>query len=220
MSALKLPMLKTRDYDLYKHENGAISYSPDYVFGGLIENGMPSANNISSAAPIVTKFHVKQGCKTLREANKASIRSNKKNQRKMQKTILKWQYKNFAASRSEGLDKTYDRDGSQMAGGHAYHEGKKILKEDHGVGKELNVTTATRDGPRRNEPMDTSTTNALVVQDGIGGYDCCFQAEEGITNFALMAYTSQGLSSSSSSDFEVHTCSKDCLKSYELDSTI
>ncbi|GJV51650.1 hypothetical protein Tco_1447391 [Tanacetum coccineum] len=38
------------------------------------------------------------------------------------------------------------------------------------------------------------------------------EAEEGITNFALMAYTSQG---SSSSDSEVHTCSKDCLKSYE-----
>ncbi|GKA10995.1 ribonuclease H-like domain-containing protein [Tanacetum coccineum] len=37
-------------------------------------------------------------------------------------------------------------------------------------------------------------------------------AEEGITNFALIAYTSQG---SSSSDSEVHTCSKDCLKSYE-----
>ncbi|GKB72097.1 hypothetical protein Tco_0933509 [Tanacetum coccineum] len=44
------------------------------------------------------------------------------------------------------------------------------------------------------------------------------RAEEGITNFALMAYTSQGsssLSSSSSSDTKVHTCSKDCLKSYE-----
>ncbi|GJX62563.1 hypothetical protein Tco_0295463 [Tanacetum coccineum] len=37
-----------------------------------------------------------------------------------------------------------------------------------------------------------SCTNALVVQDGIGGYDWSFQAEEGITNFALMAYTSQG----------------------------
>ncbi|GJT91331.1 hypothetical protein Tco_1080176 [Tanacetum coccineum] len=57
--------------------------------------------------------------------------------------------------------------------------------------------------------------NALVVQDGIGGYDWSFQAEEGITNFALMAYTSQGSSSSSSSDSKVHTCSKDCLKSYE-----
>ncbi|GKA27861.1 ribonuclease H-like domain-containing protein [Tanacetum coccineum] len=42
------------------------------------------------------------------------------------------------------------------------------------------------DGPRRNAPVDTSTTNALVVQDGIGGYDWSFQAEEGITNFALM----------------------------------
>ncbi|GJY75042.1 hypothetical protein Tco_0479473, partial [Tanacetum coccineum] len=49
-----------------------------------------------------------------------------------------------------------------------------------------------RDDPRRNAPVDTSTSNALVVQDGIGGYDWSFQAEEGITNFALMAYTSQG----------------------------
>ncbi|GKE96650.1 putative ribonuclease H-like domain-containing protein, partial [Tanacetum coccineum] len=72
-----------------------------------------------------------------------------------------------------------------------------------------------RDAPRRNALVDTSTTNALVVQDGIGGYDWSFQAKEGIANFALMAYTSQGSSSSSSSDSEVHTCSKDCLKSYE-----
>ncbi|GKD14039.1 hypothetical protein Tco_1198446, partial [Tanacetum coccineum] len=47
-----------------------------------------------------------------------------------------------------------------------------------------------RDDPRRNAPVDTSTTNALVVQDGIGGYDWSFQAEEGPTNFTLMAYTS------------------------------
>ncbi|GJZ09679.1 ribonuclease H-like domain-containing protein [Tanacetum coccineum] len=67
------------------------------------------------------------------------------------------------------------------------------------------------DAPRRIVPVETPA-NALVVQDGIGGYDWSFQAEEGITNFALMAYTSQG---SSSSDSEVHTCSKDCLKSYE-----
>ncbi|GKC20385.1 ribonuclease H-like domain-containing protein [Tanacetum coccineum] len=75
-----------------------------------------------------------------------------------------------------------------------------------------NQWNRNRDAPRRNAPMDTSTTNALVVQDGIGGYDWSFQAEEGLTNFALMAYTSQG---SSSSDFVVHTCSKDCLKLYE-----
>ncbi|GKB91252.1 hypothetical protein Tco_0963524, partial [Tanacetum coccineum] len=82
-------------------------------------------------------------------------------------------------------------------------------------GKETVGFDRNRDDPRRNALVDTSTTNALVVQDGIGGYDWSFQAEEGITNFALMAYTSQGLSSSSISDSEVHTCSKDCLKSYE-----
>ncbi|GKG17208.1 hypothetical protein Tco_0362165, partial [Tanacetum coccineum] len=75
-----------------------------------------------------------------------------------------------------------------------------------------NQGNRNRDAPRRNAPVDTSTTNALVVQDGICGYDWSFLAEEGITNFALMAYTSQG---SSSSDSKVHTCSKDCLKSYE-----
>ncbi|GJW93307.1 ribonuclease H-like domain-containing protein [Tanacetum coccineum] len=39
-----------------------------------------------------------------------------------------------------------------------------------------------------------------------------FDAEKGITDFSLMAYTSQGSLSSSSSDFEVHTCSKDCYQ--------
>ncbi|GJX68946.1 hypothetical protein Tco_0304673 [Tanacetum coccineum] len=49
----------------------------------------------------------------------------------------------------------------------------------------------------------------LVVQDGIGGYDWSFQAKEGLTNFALMAYTSQGSSSSSSSDSEYDVQVKD-----------
>ncbi|GKB50838.1 ribonuclease H-like domain-containing protein [Tanacetum coccineum] len=75
-----------------------------------------------------------------------------------------------------------------------------------------NQGNRNRDAPRRKAPVDTSTTNSLVVQDGIGGYDWSFQVEEGITNFSLMAYTSQG---SSSSDSEVHACSKYCLKSYE-----
>ncbi|GJU46527.1 hypothetical protein Tco_1203793 [Tanacetum coccineum] len=53
--------------------------------------------------------------------------------------------------------------------------------------------------------VDTSTTNALVVQDGIGGYDWSFQAEEGPTNFALMAYSS----SLSGSDFELEETLKE-----------
>ncbi|GJZ59965.1 hypothetical protein Tco_0615781 [Tanacetum coccineum] len=61
--------------------------------------------------------------------------------------------------------------------------------------------------------MESPTENALVAQDGIGGYDWSYQAEEEhLTNFALMAHTSSG--SSSSSDSEVDSCSKSCVKAY------
>ncbi|GJU81259.1 ribonuclease H-like domain-containing protein [Tanacetum coccineum] len=71
-----------------------------------------------------------------------------------------------------------------------------------------------REPVRRNVTVETTETKALVAQDGLG-YDWSDQAEEGPTNFALMAYTSSGSSSSSSSNSEVSTCSKACLKSYE-----
>ncbi|GKE86340.1 hypothetical protein Tco_1560082, partial [Tanacetum coccineum] len=74
-----------------------------------------------------------------------------------------------------------------------------------------NQGNRNRDNARRVILVETSA-NALVVQDGIGRYDWSFQNEDRPTNFALMAYTSQ---SSSSSDNEVHTCSKNCLKSFE-----
>nr|GEV85420.1 ribonuclease H-like domain-containing protein [Tanacetum cinerariifolium] len=52
---------------------------------------------------------------------------------------------------------------------------------------------------RRNVPVETSTSNALVSQcDGVGSYDWSFQAEEEPANYALMAF----LSLSSSSDNE------------------
>ncbi|GJT77717.1 hypothetical protein Tco_1044442 [Tanacetum coccineum] len=89
----------------------------------------------------------------------------------------------------------------KMASGNAFHKRLRVHKENRKGSKGLSGNR-NRDDPRRNAPVDTSTTNALVVQDGIGGYDWSFQAEEGITNFALMAYTYQGSSSSSSSDFD------------------
>ncbi|GJV37539.1 hypothetical protein Tco_1410016 [Tanacetum coccineum] len=59
-----------------------------------------------------------------------------------------------------------------------------------------------REPVRRNVTVETIETKALVAQDGLG-YDWSDQAEDGPTNFALMAYTSLGSSSSSSSDSEV-----------------
>ncbi|GKA34593.1 putative ribonuclease H-like domain-containing protein [Tanacetum coccineum] len=96
-----------------------------------------------------------------------------------------------------------DRDGSQMAGRHAYHEGEKILKEDRKESEFQWQRNWTKDRGNRNRrcfmmgctQWNTPNNNVLVlfIQGwGLGGYDWSFQAEEGITNFALMAYTSQG----------------------------
>nr|GEX77433.1 hypothetical protein [Tanacetum cinerariifolium] len=72
--------------------------------------------------------------------------------------------------------------------------------------------TGTAKPQRRNAPVETSTSNALVSQcDGIGRYDWSYQADEEHANFALMVITS----SSSSSDNEVQSCSKACSKAYD-----
>nr|GEY26228.1 hypothetical protein [Tanacetum cinerariifolium] len=60
---------------------------------------------------------------------------------------------------------------------------------------------------KRNVTVEKTGANALVAQDGFR-YDRSDQAEDGLTNFTLMAYTSSGSSSSSNLDTEVSTCSK------------
>nr|GEX71618.1 hypothetical protein [Tanacetum cinerariifolium] len=51
--------------------------------------------------------------------------------------------------------------------------------------------TAVAEPYRRNVPVETSTSNALVSQcDGIRTYDWSYQAEEEPINFSLMAFTS------------------------------
>ncbi|GJZ78379.1 ribonuclease H-like domain-containing protein [Tanacetum coccineum] len=61
---------------------------------------------------------------------------------------------------------------------------------------------------RRNAPVETSTSTALVSCDGLGGYNWSDQAEEG-PNYALMAFSSSSPDSEVSND---SICSKSCLK--------
>nr|GEX26075.1 hypothetical protein [Tanacetum cinerariifolium] len=58
-----------------------------------------------------------------------------------------------------------------------------------------------------------SNASSLPNLDSLS-YDWRDRAEEGPTNFALMAYTSLSSSSTSNSDTEVSICSKSCQKSY------
>ncbi|GJX01412.1 putative ribonuclease H-like domain-containing protein [Tanacetum coccineum] len=66
-----------------------------------------------------------------------------------------------------------------------------------------NQENKRRENNRRTMIVETPTENALVAQDGIGGYDWSYQGEEEHpTNFSLMAHTSSGSSSSSDSKFK------------------
>ncbi|GJY21849.1 putative ribonuclease H-like domain-containing protein [Tanacetum coccineum] len=81
------------------------------------------------------------------------------------------------------------------------------------TGRKLDVNGQRVGFDRRIMTVETPIENALVAQDGIRGYDWSYQVkEEHPTNFALMAFTSLG--SSSSSDSEVDSCSKSCVKVY------
>ncbi|GJX92893.1 hypothetical protein Tco_0347479 [Tanacetum coccineum] len=110
VSALKLLIPKIGDYDLWSMKMEQYLTHTDYALWEVIVNGdAPSIASASAEGPIPPKtFHGIKDAKTLWEAIKARFGGNKES-KKMQKTILKQQYENFAASRSKGLDKTYDR---------------------------------------------------------------------------------------------------------------
>ncbi|GJU42297.1 hypothetical protein Tco_1195254 [Tanacetum coccineum] len=73
-------------------------------------------------------------------------------------------------------------------------------------------TTRTRKAQRRSVPVETSTSTALVLCDGLGAYDWSDQVEEG-PNYALMAFSSSSPDSEVSND---SIFSKSCLETVEL----
>ncbi|GJS58370.1 hypothetical protein Tco_0653154 [Tanacetum coccineum] len=129
---------------------------------------------------------------------------------------LKWQMAMLTMKARIFLNKTgrkISANGSETIG---FNKSKVKCYNCHKKGHFVREYRALRENRniepiRRNVTVETTETKSLVAQDGLG-YDWSDQAEEGPTNFAFMAYTS---SISSSSDSDVSTYSKACLKSYE-----
>ncbi|GJX54022.1 putative ribonuclease H-like domain-containing protein [Tanacetum coccineum] len=75
-----------------------------------------------------------------------------------------------------------------------------------------NQENRNRENTRRVVPVETTTSNDLVSCDG-SGYDWSDQAEEGPTNFALIAYSSTSFNSEVSTD---SNCSSYCLENVKI----
>ncbi|GJW77777.1 ribonuclease H-like domain-containing protein [Tanacetum coccineum] len=69
-----------------------------------------------------------------------------------------------------------------------------------------------KESSRRSVPVETSTSIALVLCDGLGGYDWSNQAEEG-PNYALVTYSSLSSDSEVSNDLN---CSKSYMETVKL----
>ncbi|GKC27907.1 ribonuclease H-like domain-containing protein, partial [Tanacetum coccineum] len=89
----------------------------------------------------------------------------------------------------------------------------------HKMGHFARECMAPRNQENRNKeniirvvPVETTTSNALISCDG-AGYDWSDRAEEGPTNFALMAYTSTSSNSEVSTD---SNCSSSCLENVKI----
>nr|GEW84865.1 ribonuclease H-like domain-containing protein [Tanacetum cinerariifolium] len=102
----------------------------DYALWEVIINGdspAPEPPAIAIPDEHLLKFYSIKDAKSLWEDIKIRFGGNKESN-KMHKTILKKQYENFVASRSEGLDKTYGK--FQKLISQLELNGEVILQED------------------------------------------------------------------------------------------
>ncbi|GJS34143.1 ribonuclease H-like domain-containing protein [Tanacetum coccineum] len=112
VSILKLPILKTGDYDLWSMRIEQYLTHTDYALWEVILNGDAPAIASASAGTegLIPPKTAEQKLARKNELKaKSTLFGGNKESKKLWKIILKQQYENFAASRSEGLDKTYDR---------------------------------------------------------------------------------------------------------------
>nr|GEW58977.1 ribonuclease H-like domain-containing protein [Tanacetum cinerariifolium] len=258
-----IPLEKLKMMDLIKNGNKVVkrtvgtseeTYEPTSAEEKLDKrNEKKARDTLLMALPNKDQlnFHSYQDAKLLTESIEKRYGGNKES-KKVQRTLLKQQYKNFSLSSSETLDQTFDR--LQKLISHLEIQGEAELEtislddlynnlkiyepelsgSSHTNQNPQNIAFVSSNSPsstneadttasgvstthtqvwKKTVPVETPTKNALIAQDGIEGFDWSYQAKKKIpTNYAFMALTSSG--SSSSSESEVDSCSKSCMKAY------
>nr|GEY56761.1 putative ribonuclease H-like domain-containing protein [Tanacetum cinerariifolium] len=202
VSSVKLPILKKSEYILWTMKMEQYLAHIDYALWKVILNGNGEVQMTKDEAgnevevPLVT-------------AQQILARTR---ERKPKSTLL-------MAIPAEHLARFYRiKDAKTLwaaiktrFGGNA--ESKKMQKNVRNLGNrgrdDGNAGYKGRDNGKRHAREEDE--KELVAQDGLGTYDWSYQLEEEATEFALMAFTSNP-SSSSSSNSEAQPCSKQCYQ--------
>ncbi|GJZ64028.1 ribonuclease H-like domain-containing protein [Tanacetum coccineum] len=137
----------------------------------------------------------------------------------LEKMDLRWQMAmlTMRARRSlKNIGRKFSMNGTETIGFdkskvecYNYHKRGHFAKECRTL---RNQENRNRENTKRVVPVETTTSNALVSCDG-SGYDWSDQAEEGPTNFALMAYSFTSSNSEVSTD---SNCSSSCLENVKI----
>ncbi|GKE75775.1 ribonuclease H-like domain-containing protein [Tanacetum coccineum] len=111
ISTVKLPILEKGEYTLWSMRMEQYLINTDYDLWQVIMNGDEPVQTTKDKNCVETKyqlrFHTIKDAKSLWAAIKSRFGDNVES-KKMQKNVLKQQFKNFSVSDTEGLDKAYD----------------------------------------------------------------------------------------------------------------
>nr|GEV15427.1 hypothetical protein [Tanacetum cinerariifolium] len=187
---------------IYKGEVKSSSYA-----GITIQNiaFVPSSNTDSTTKPVSDAASVFAICAKMPVPQLDNKDLKQIDADDLEKIDLKWQMAMLTMRARRFLQRTRRNLGANGPTSMGFDMSKVECYHCHGKGHFARECRSPKDSrrngaaepQRRNIPVETSTSNALVSQcDGVKSYDWSFQAEEEPANYSLMAFSS----SSSSSD--------------------
>nr|GEW61965.1 hypothetical protein [Tanacetum cinerariifolium] len=209
----KVSMLKPGEYLLWRMRMEQYIQMADYSLWEVIENGN---------APPITQ--VVKGVETTIAPTTAEEKAQRRLELKVRSTLLmgipnehKLKFNSIKDAKSllQAVEKRFRINAATKK------TQKNLLKQQYEIFIASSSESSKKSRSKHKEstrrtvplPLETPASTALVSCDGLGGYDCSDQVEEGLTNFALMAYSSTSYNSEVSTD---SNCSSSCLKNIKI----
>nr|GEV56596.1 hypothetical protein [Tanacetum cinerariifolium] len=160
VSATKLLILNPNEFYLWKMRIEQYFFMTNYSLWEVILNGdAPLPTRVIEAS---VKFNIHKDAKTLMEAIEKRFGGNKET-KKVQKTLLKQQYKNFTGSSSESLDQIHDRLLPTEWRTHTLIWRNKTDLEDQSLDNLFNILKIYEAEVKSSSYANTSTQNIAFV---------------------------------------------------------